>query len=191
MLKKVAVVGLAILLVGAAVLGWTLAGIKREQQETAFYKLKYGSELKECLRQYDEWLKLPPEEQACLPFGVGKNWKARTESQRLQDQQGRLKADLDRLAAGEKDTYPFANILYGENWQEELRSYKSRKERNEFVLTASIVCTCRRSDFCLVLVTVDSVPYCQGLVRFVEVFCRNFCSSRRNQRQNAYRSRSG
>jgi len=140
MLKKVAVVGLALLLAGTAVLGWVLTDRRKEQQDAAFYKLKYGSELKECLKQYNEWLQLSPEERTNVPLEVGKNWKTRTEAQLRQEQRGRLKADLDKLAAGEKDTYHFANVLYGENWREELRNYKSRKERNEFILTGSIVC---------------------------------------------------
>jgi molecular chaperone GrpE (heat shock protein) len=140
MLKKVAVVGLVLLFAGTAVLGWVLADRRREQQDAAFYKLKYGSELKECLKQYNEWLQLSPEERTNMPVEVGKDWKAKTESQIRQEQQGRLKADLDRLAAGETGSYPFANVLYGESWQEELRNYKSRKERNEFILTGSIVC---------------------------------------------------
>lgn len=141
MLKRFAVVGLLLLLAGTAVLGWVFADRRREQQEAAFYKLKYGSELKDCLRQYNEWRQLPPEERTNSPFTPDKNWKTRTEAQLRQEQHGRLKADLDRLVAGEEDTYPFANVLYGKNWQEELRSYKSRKERNEFILTGSIVCT--------------------------------------------------
>jgi molecular chaperone GrpE (heat shock protein) len=140
MLKKVAVVGLVLLFAGTAVLGWVLADRRREQQDAAFYKLKYGSELKECLKQYNEWLQLSPEERPNMPVEVGKDWKAKTEAQLRQDQHGRLKADLDRLVAGEEDTYPFADVLYGKNWQEELRNYKSRKERNEFILTGSIVC---------------------------------------------------
>jgi molecular chaperone GrpE (heat shock protein) len=140
MLKKVAVVGLVLLFAGTAVLGWVLADRRREQQDAAFYKLKYGSELKDCLKQYNEWLQLSPEERTNMPVEVGKDWKAKTEAQLRQEQRGRLKADLDRLAAGETGSYPFANVLYGESWQEELRNYKSRKERNEFILTGSIVC---------------------------------------------------
>ena len=140
MLKKFAVVGLLLLLAGTAVLEWNLVSRRKEQRETTFYKHKYGSELKECLKQYNEWLQLPPEERAQVPLEVGKNWKTKTEAQLRQEQRGRLKADLDRLAVGEKDVYPFANVLYGESWQEELRNYKRRKERNEFIFTGSIVC---------------------------------------------------
>jgi molecular chaperone GrpE (heat shock protein) len=139
MLKKVAVAGLVLLLAGTAVLVWVLADGKKEQQEVAFYQLKYGAELKECFEQYNEWLRLPPEEQKQVPFEVGKNWNTKTEAQLLQEQQGRLKADLDRLAVGEKDVYPFADVLYGGNWQKEVSDYKKLKERDEFILTCSIV----------------------------------------------------
>ena len=141
MLRKVALVGLVLLFAGTAALEWVLAERKREQRETAFYKQKYGSDLQEYFRLYSEWVKLPPEERAQSPFVLDKNIKNKTEAQVLQEQKGRVKADLDRLAAGETETYPFADVLYGKNWQEELRGYRKQKERSEFILTGSIVCT--------------------------------------------------
>jgi len=47
---------------------------------------------------------------------------------------------MDKLAAGEISAYPFANILYGENWQQEVNKYKKQKEQREFIFTGSIVC---------------------------------------------------
>jgi molecular chaperone GrpE (heat shock protein) len=140
MLKKFAVVGLVLLFAGTAVLGWVIVSGKRAQQETAFYKLKYGADLQECFSQYNEWLKLPPEDRTQLPFVLGEKWKTRTETQTQRDQRGRLKADMDRLAVSEKEVYLFADVLYGANWQNEVSDYKKRKERNEFILTNSIVC---------------------------------------------------
>lgn len=140
MLKRVALVGLVLLFAGIAALEWVLVERKKEQRETAFYNQKYGSDLQECFRLYSEWMILPPEERAQSPFVLDKNIKNKTEAQALQEQKGRLKADLDKLAAGETETYPFADFLYGKSWQEELRGYKKQKERNEFILTSSIVC---------------------------------------------------
>ena len=137
---KLVILGLALLLAGAAALNWSLAEKREEQKQAAFYRLKYASELDENLKQYNEWLQLPPEERSQLPWGQDEYGKTETEVDLRQEQQERLKADLDRLAAGEGDAYPFADILYGENWQEELRKYKSQKEMKEFILAGSIVC---------------------------------------------------
>jgi len=141
MLKKFFILGLVLLFVGAAVFGWLFTKGRKERQEAAFYKLKYTSELEDYPKQYNEWLQTPPAERNPLPWGLDKYGKTKTRTQLRQEQQERLKADLDKLAARWTSVYPFAHILYGENWQEELSKYKKRKELEEHVLTSSIVCT--------------------------------------------------
>ncbi len=131
MFKKYVIPGLVLLVTGAAVLGWLLTQKRKEQQKVASYKLKYGSGPGEYLEQYNESLQL----------ALDKYGKTKTEAQLKQQQQERLKADLNKLAASNKDTYPFADILYGENWQKELSKYKKRKELRELIFTGSIVCT--------------------------------------------------
>lgn len=139
MFKKFAIPGLVLLIAGSAVLGWTLLEKNKEQQKAAYYKSKYGMEPDVYIRQYTEWLQLPPEQRVYLPWGLDQEGKPKTESQLMQEQQERLIADLEKLAAGKKDTYPFANILYGENWQEELKKYKKQKAQRETIFTASIL----------------------------------------------------
>ncbi|MHC4640279.1 MAG: nucleotide exchange factor GrpE [Planctomycetota bacterium] len=140
MFKKFVIPGLVLLLAGSAVLGWTLLEKNKEQQKAVYYKSKYGSEHEVYIRQYTEWLKLPPEQRVYLPWALDSNGKPKTEKQLLHEQQERLKADLEKLAAGKRDTYPFADVLYGENWQEKLRIYKKQKARRETVFTASVLC---------------------------------------------------
>jgi len=140
MFKKFVIPGLILLLAGTAVLGWTLLEKNKEQQKTAYYKSKYGSEPDVYIRQYTEWLQLPPEQRVYLPWGLDSNGKPKTEKQLLQEQQERLKADLEKLAAGKKDTYPFADVLYGADWQEKLGIYKKQKAQRETVFTGSVLC---------------------------------------------------
>ena len=121
-------------------LGWVLFEKRKEQQDIAQYKLKYSSETDDYLKQYDQWLQLPPEGRTQLPLVLDKNGNAKTKSQLQQEQQERLKADMDRLAAGEMGDYPFAEDFYGSNWQEEVSKYKKRQELNEVIFTGSIVC---------------------------------------------------
>ena len=141
MLKKFFILGLVLLFVGIAVFSWLFARERKERQQVTSYKLKYALEADEYLKQYDEWLKLTPEERPHLLWGLDRYGKTKTGAQLRQERQERLKADLDKLATGETDVYPFAHILYGEDWRKELSKYKTRKELKEFILTGSIVCT--------------------------------------------------
>ena len=140
MRKKLAILGLVLLLAGTAAFGWVLTKQRKERRLAASYKLKYVSEADEYLKQYNEWSQLAPEERARLPWGLDKFREAKTEIQLRQEQQKRLKADLAKLAAGETDVYPFADVLYGENWQEELSKYKTQNKLRELALTASTTC---------------------------------------------------
>lgn len=140
MLKRFIILGLVLLLAGSAALGWVLAEKRKEQKLTAHFKLKYDSEFSKELRQYDEWLQLPPEQRTDLPPGLEKYGKVITRAQLQREQQARLKADLDKLAAGDPNARPLAEFLYGENWQEEISHYKGQEELRELVFNGSVAC---------------------------------------------------
>lgn len=170
-MRKFVILGLWLLLVGTVALQWVLAEKRKEQKQATYYKLKHNSELNEHLKLYKQWLRLPPEEQTELPLGLDKHGKTKTKAQLLQEQTERLKADLDKLAAGEMDAYPYADILYGENWRDEVSKYKKRKELREFILTGSIVCTSVGATFfacCLLIWTARLVI--RGLSRWKRFF---------------------
>jgi len=122
-------------------LGWILAEKEKLQREASQYHLKYGVDTDDYVKQYEEWLRTPPRERSELPPILEDNGKAMTREQLWQEQQERLKADLDKLATGEMTAHPLADVLYGENWQNELREYKKRNQLNERIMTGSIVCT--------------------------------------------------
>jgi molecular chaperone GrpE (heat shock protein) len=140
MLKKFVILGLVLLLAGSALLAWVLAEKAKQQQQTTAYQSKYGSELAKEMQQYDEWLRLPAEKRTGLPPALDEYGKIKTKAQLLQQQQARLKADMDKLAGGESDAQTLADFLYGQDWQQELNRYREQKERNELVLNGSIVC---------------------------------------------------
>jgi len=141
MIKKSAILGLVLLVVGGAVFVWVRNERSKDRENIASCKLKYGSEADEYLRQYNEWLQLPPDERLGSPLALDGYSQAKTKAELEAEQHGRLTADLDRLATGELDANPFADVLYGPDWQSEVQEYKKRKEFSEFTLTASIVCT--------------------------------------------------
>jgi len=140
MLKKSLILGSVFLLIGASMYWWMIAGKQQQQQQQNGVSYKF-TETDDYIRQYQEWLQLPPEQRAELPLVLDKYGKDKTNDQLRQEQQARLKADMDKLAASEIAANPFADILYGENWQNDLSEYKKRNELNEYVLTSSIVCT--------------------------------------------------
>jgi molecular chaperone GrpE (heat shock protein) len=141
MFKKYVKLGLLILVTGSAVLGWVLKENNKDQQRAAFYKTKYGSDPEEYLKQYNEWLQLPPEQRANLPWWLDKYGKTKTENQLQKEQQERLNADMEKLATGKKDANPFADILYGQNWRQKLNEYKKQRRMRGYIFTGSIVCT--------------------------------------------------
>lgn len=122
-------------------LSWVLTEQKEQQALAADYQLKYSTETADFMRQYNQWLQRPAEERTELPLLLDKDGKAKTRTQFQQEQQERLKADIDKLATGEITAHPFADVLYGENWQKELNEYKQKKGRNEAILIGSVVCT--------------------------------------------------
>ena len=68
------------------------------------------------MKLYEQWMLLPTDERTELPSGL--DLKAnKSPEQILQEQQERLIADIDKLAAGETTTYPFADDFYGLNWR--------------------------------------------------------------------------
>lgn len=114
------IIGLVFLIAGSAMFGWNHLEKQKEQQRIANYKSKPDSGTADFIEQ----------------FRTEGYDTSKYESQ----QHDRLQADLDELASGEMEVSPFADILYGENWQAELNQYKNQKELKEFILTGSIVC---------------------------------------------------
>jgi len=118
--KIFVIIGLVFLIAGSAMFGWNRVEKKKEQQRIANYKSKSDSGTADFIEQ----------------FRTEGYDKSKFESQ----QHDRLQADLDELASGEKNISLDADILYGENWQDELNKYMKQKELSEVILTGSIVC---------------------------------------------------
>ncbi|MBL7186663.1 MAG: nucleotide exchange factor GrpE [Phycisphaerae bacterium] len=142
MRKNLTIIASILLVIGGAALCWVLAEERKDSEQAAHYKSNYSTERDDYVKRYNEWLQTPPQERAELPLLLDENGKIKTREQLWQEQQGRLRADLDKLATGEITAPPsFADVLYGESWQTELSEYDKRKERQAFVFTGSIVCT--------------------------------------------------
>jgi hypothetical protein len=139
MCKKSLILGSIFLLVGAGTYWWIVAG-KRQQDQQNEVSHNF-TQTDDYIKQYQEWLQLPPDQRTELPLVLDQYGKDKTNDQLRQEQRARLKADIDKLASGEIAVNPFTDILYGDNWQSEVNEYKKKNEFNEYVLTSSIVCT--------------------------------------------------
>jgi len=141
MRKNLTIIASILLVLGAAAFWWVLAERRKDQEQAAHYKSSYSTGTDDYVKQYNKWLQTPPQERTELPFLLDEDGKTKTREQLWKEQQGRLRADLDRLATGEITAPPsFADVLYGESWQTELSEYNKRKERQAFVFAGSIVC---------------------------------------------------
>jgi molecular chaperone GrpE (heat shock protein) len=141
MYKKLIIVASILLVTGGTVLLWALDRRRSDREEIADYQSRYSAQTEGFVRQYNEWLQMPPEERTDMPLFLDKDGKTKTREQLRLEQEGRFKADVDKLVAGVVTNPSLADILYGETWQTELNRYKERQDSNRLVLTSSIICT--------------------------------------------------
>jgi molecular chaperone GrpE (heat shock protein) len=141
MLPKCAILGLVLLLVGGFAYGWVYNHTRAEQQqEPDAGLLKNTLEPEEYLAKYGRWYTLTPEQQNQLVLELNHDREGKTKEQLAREQQARLWADRDKLAAGQMNPGDIADFLYGSGWQNEVEQYKKRQEQREIVQTISVVC---------------------------------------------------
>jgi len=140
MMKKSLTIGLILMGVGLGVRGYVIGIQKSEHQRAMRYKDKHTLQMESVLDEYNQWLNTPQKERAALPWGFDKTGKKLKDAQLKKEQDERLIADLERLAAGEQHIFPFADQLYGKDWRQKLKVYKQKKELREIASVASVVC---------------------------------------------------
>jgi len=137
MAKKFIILGVVLFLGGAAGLGWLALDNHISQGEAASDKPESEPVAKQYLKQYKRYFQSTLEEQVDSAPGIDGYVKLKTESQRRQEQQERLNADLQDLAAGERYNHRSGDLLYGENWKQKVTKYKARKELTELIFSVS------------------------------------------------------
>lgn len=139
--KRLIIIASTLLVSGGVPLVWALDRRQQDRRETADYQARYSAQTDDYIKQYYQWLQMPPQERTELPLLLDKDGKTKTREQLWQEQRGRLRADVDKLASGVVTNPSLSDVLYGENWQERLDQYKKRREFNRVILTLSGVCT--------------------------------------------------
>ncbi|HON92014.1 MAG TPA: nucleotide exchange factor GrpE [Sedimentisphaerales bacterium] len=140
MLQKCAILGMALLFVGGLATGWVYNEKQTEQAQTPAAGIKYSLGPEEYLDKYGRWYQLSPEQQNQLVLELDKDRQDKTPEQLVREQQARLRADLEKLAAGQMNPGAIANILYGPGWESEVEQYKKLREQMEIAQIISIVC---------------------------------------------------
>jgi molecular chaperone GrpE (heat shock protein) len=140
MLKKGVIFGLVLIVAGSSILGYLFGVQRKEQQQVIAFRDKHASQFQDYLNRYNQWLETPLEKRDALPWGLDEAGNTLSRAQLKIEQQERLGADLEKLAAGERDIYPFADQLYGKDWRIKLQAYKQQKELREMASVASVVC---------------------------------------------------
>ncbi|MBP7051336.1 MAG: hypothetical protein KBE65_10005 [Phycisphaerae bacterium] len=140
MLQKCVILGLALLLVGGLATAWVYREAQTEEAQAPAPGVKRSLGPEEYLEKYGRWYQLSPEQQNQLVLELDKDRQDKTAEQLASEQQARLRADLEKLAAGQMDPGDIADILYGPGWQNEVEQYKKQKEQVEIVQIISAVC---------------------------------------------------
>jgi molecular chaperone GrpE (heat shock protein) len=140
MLKKCAILGLVLLLVGGLSLAWLRKQADAERRQAPAATATDALRSDEDLQKYRHWHRLSPEQQNQLVLELDKDRQNKTPEQLAAEQSARLRTDLPRLAAGEMNSSDIADYLYGPNWEDEVTQYKLQREQEQIAQTTSIVC---------------------------------------------------
>ncbi|MEN6333048.1 MAG: nucleotide exchange factor GrpE [Phycisphaerales bacterium] len=140
MLQKCTILGLALLLVGALATAWVYNETRTERAQAPAPGVKYALGPEEYLDKYGRWYELSPEQQNQLVLELDKDRKDKTPEQLVREQQARLHADLEKLAAGQMHPGEIADVLYGAGWENEVEQYKKINEQMEIAQIVSVVC---------------------------------------------------
>jgi len=140
MLQKCAILGLVLLLAGGAAFGWLYNETQNERRQAQSLAPANSLGSQEYLEKYGRWYQLSPEQQNQLVLELDNERKSKSADQLSQEQQARLRADLDKLAAGQMNPGDIADFLYGRGWESQVEQYRQHREQVETAQTISIVC---------------------------------------------------
>ncbi|MDI6450560.1 nucleotide exchange factor GrpE [Anaerobaca lacustris] len=140
MLKKCAILGLALLLIGGLSQAWLRKQADAEREETSATATGDTLQSADYLQKYGQWYRLTAEQQNRLVLELDEDRKNKTPEELMAEQRARLRADLPRLAAGEMNPGDIADYLYGRNWEDDVLQYRQRREQEQIAQTTSVVC---------------------------------------------------
>jgi molecular chaperone GrpE (heat shock protein) len=140
MLQKCTILGLVLLLAGGAAFWWLYSETQNERREAQSLAPATSLGSQEYVEKYGRWYQLSPEQQNQLVLELNNEQKSKSADEVAREQQTRLKADLDKLAAGQMTPGDIASFLYGRGWESQVEEYRKHREQVETAQTIAIVC---------------------------------------------------
>lgn len=127
-----------LLVLGSGIAFYLLSDkVDQRKQQIAAYQAKFRLGDDEYCRQYNQWLKLPLDQQFKQMWGTGQYGKTANATERRQRQWETLMADMEDLTTHRKQPSPFGDATYGPGWQDRLDTYVNETQRYETGLFAS------------------------------------------------------
>lgn len=141
MLKKCAILGVVVLSLGGIALALGHYRTQAQQSQVSRQGPPKGSlRSPEYISKYGRWYEVTPDEQTRLVLELDTDRRARTPQQLAQEQQDRLRADIDKLAAGEMVPSEIVTYLYGPDWRQEITRYREQAEQTRSIQAAAVIC---------------------------------------------------
>jgi molecular chaperone GrpE (heat shock protein) len=140
MLRKCTILGLVLLLAGGAAFGWLYRETQNERLQARRLAPPISLGSKEYQEKYGGWYQLSLEQQSRLVLELNNDQKSKSAEEVSREQQARLNADLDKLAAGQTVPGDIVEFLYGQGWQSRVEEYRRHREEVDTAQTISIVC---------------------------------------------------
>lgn len=126
--------GLILVLAGIAGFGWVALTDYMSRAEAASMLSKSERQVSEYLEDYSRFAESGEEQESY------ENMAALRQGHKLSEGgQGRLHKDIDALAAGEERQETDADLIYPQDWRQQVKQYRARTELNELLLSVSSV----------------------------------------------------
>ena len=140
-MNKRCIIWLSVLvIIGTAGLGWVVYEKLHQDRETAYYKAMYGSDVEDILNEYSQWDQLSADEKADSPLTSEMFSSDDNDEQTIENQTGRLMANIAMLANDHAEVPLSADFIYGAGWQDKVQAYKQKQMILNDVAIGSSVC---------------------------------------------------
>ncbi len=123
-------IGMVLLLAGGGIYRTISQQVEQKDSEVILAKSQCQSNSSPYWVQYRQWAALPLEEQFKNMWGENKYGTNATEQERFLGQQILLIANIKELASGEKEPGPFAQAIYGADWESRVNGFKDQQASN-------------------------------------------------------------
>jgi molecular chaperone GrpE (heat shock protein) len=142
MLRKLLIIGIALVLLGTSALILLSRSEAKWQQFKTACRNNHSQSIEGYAREYIEWLKLPEYQRNAPVWQDSDEGETATPENTRRKQYERFVADIDNLADIDPHLYPMARLLYGNDWKKKLENYNRKEELAGIAFAASVISSC-------------------------------------------------